>query len=173
VRLGRFELHLVNDGGFRLDGGAMFGVVPKPLWQRLCPADERNRISVTTNCLLVESGDDLLLIDTGIGDKNDEKFADIFGLEEGAERLPEAIRRSGFELGDVTHVLPTHLHFDHSGWNTRRRGGGLEPTFPRARYWLERGEVAHARSPSERDRRSYDPRNCSTIGSSRSSVSRR
>ena len=159
MRLGRFNLHLANDGGFRLDGGAMFGVVPKVLWERRKPADERNRIHMTANCLLVESGDDLLLIDTGVGDKNDAKFNDIFGIEEGVERLPESIRRAGFALEDVTHVLLTHLHFDHCGWNTRRQGEGLAPTFPRARYWLERGEVEHARSPSERDRASYDPRN--------------
>ena len=137
----------------------MFGVVPKVIWERQRPADERNRIRMTVNCPLVESGDDLLLIDTGIGDKNDEKFNDTFGLDESAERLPESIRRAGFEPEDVTHVLLTHLHFDHCGWNTRWQGDRLVPTFPRARYWLERGEVAHARSPSERDRASYDPRN--------------
>ncbi len=137
----------------------MFGVVPKVLWERRKPADERNRIQMTVNSLLVASGDDLLLIDTGIGDKNDQKFNDIFGIDEGARRLPEAIRQAGFEPEDVTHVLLTHLHFDHCGWNTRLVDGRLVPTFPRARYWLERGEVAHARSPSERDRASYDPRN--------------
>jgi glyoxylase-like metal-dependent hydrolase (beta-lactamase superfamily II) len=150
---------VADDGGFRLDGGAMFGVVPKVLWQSHKPADERNRIQMTVNSLLVTSGDDLLLIDTGIGDKNDRKFNDIFGVDERARRLPESIRQAGFELEDVTHVLLTHLHFDHCGWNTRRVGDRLLPTFPRARYWLERGEVAHARSPSERDRASYDPRN--------------
>jgi glyoxylase-like metal-dependent hydrolase (beta-lactamase superfamily II) len=159
VRLGRFELHLANDGDFRLDGGAMFGVVPKVLWQRRKPADERNRIRMTANCPLIECGEDLVLVDSGIGDKNDEKFRDIFGLEKGAERLPDSIRRLGYELEDVTHVLQTHLHFDHCGWNTSLRNGRLVPTFPRARYWLERGEVEHARSPSERDRASYDPRN--------------
>ena len=159
MQLGRFNLHLANDGGFRLDGGAMFGVVPKVLWEHQRQADERNRIRMTANCLLVESGDDLLLVDTGVGDKNDAKFNDIFGLDEGAERLPESIRRAGFELEDVTHVLLTHLHFDHCGWNTRSQGERLVPTFPRARYWLERGEVEHARSPSDSDRASYDPRN--------------
>ncbi len=137
----------------------MFGVVPKVLWERRKPADGQNRIRMTANCLLVESGDDLLLIDTGVGDKNDEKFDDIFGLEPGAERLPDSIRRVGFEPEDVTHVLLPHRHFDPSGWNTRRDGDRLLPTFPNARYWLERGEVDHARSPSERDRASYDPRN--------------
>lgn len=159
MRLGSLTLHLVSDGTFRLDGGAMFGVVPKALWQRERPADEANRIRMATNCVLVESGGDLVLIDSGIGDKNDEKFRRMFGMEEGAERLPESIRRAGFDPGDVTHVLLSHLHFDHCGWNTREAGGKLVPTFPRARYWLERGEVDHARHPNERDRASYDPRN--------------
>ena len=159
MRLGALQLHLASDGEFRLDGGAMFGVVPKELWERQKPADERNRIHMTVNCLLVESGDDLLLIDTGLGDKNDARFDDIFGIDSEAERLPAAIQRAGFALEDVTHVLLTHLHFDHTGWNTRRQGEALVPTFPRARYWLERGEVGHARAPTERDRASYDSRN--------------
>lgn len=159
MRLGPLTLHLVSDGTFRLDGGAMFGVVPKVLWSREKPADEANRIHMATNCVLVESGDDLVLVDTGIGDKNDEKFRSMFGLTDGAVRLPESIRGAGFELGDVTHVISSHLHFDHSGWNARERGGRLVPTFPKARYWLERGEVDHARNPNERDRASYDPRN--------------
>ncbi|MBT8241618.1 MAG: MBL fold metallo-hydrolase [Acidimicrobiia bacterium] len=113
------------------------------------------------NCLLVEVGSDLVLIDTGLGDKGDEKFCDLFGLEAGAVRLPEAIEQAGFELGDVTHVVLSHLHFDHCGWNTRREGKSdrLVPTFPKARYWMSRGEVEHARQPNPRDRASYDPRN--------------
>jgi glyoxylase-like metal-dependent hydrolase (beta-lactamase superfamily II) len=114
---------------------------------------------MATNCVLVESGGDLVLVDSGIGDKNDEKFRRMFGMEEGAERLPASIRRAGFEVGDVTHVVLSHLHFDHCGWNTREEGGRVVPTFPTARYWLERGEVDHARHPNERDRASYDTRN--------------
>jgi glyoxylase-like metal-dependent hydrolase (beta-lactamase superfamily II) len=160
MRLGSLTLHLVSDGGFRLDGGAMFGVVPKVLWERERPADERNRIRMATNCVLVETGSELVLVDTGIGDKNDEKFRRMFGMEEGAARLPESIRRAGFEVGDVTHVVLSHLHFDHCGWNTCEGAGGrLVPTFPNARYWMERGEVDHARQPNARDRASYDPRN--------------
>jgi glyoxylase-like metal-dependent hydrolase (beta-lactamase superfamily II) len=160
MRLGDLDVKLVDDGGFRLDGGAMFGVVPRTLWEREKPPDERNRIRMTTNCPLVERGGELVLIDTGIGDKNDDKFRKIFGLEPGARRLPEAIRDAGYELGDVTHVLLTHLHFDHAGWNARDDGAGrLVPTFPNARYWIERGELEHARSPNLRDRASYDPRN--------------
>jgi glyoxylase-like metal-dependent hydrolase (beta-lactamase superfamily II) len=137
----------------------MFGVVPKPLWEKRKPADALNRIRMGTNCLLVESGDDLILVDTGIGDKVDAKFREIYGLVPGDRRLPESLRAVGYEPGDVTHVVLTHLHFDHCGWNTREDGGRLAPTFPRARYWLERGEVAHARAPNERDRASYFPEN--------------
>ena len=161
--LGTLKLRIAGDGGFRLDGGAMFGVVPKTLWERQRPADDQNRIAMTTNCLLVERGDNLLLVDTGLGDKNDAKFRGIFGFEEGARRLPDSIRAAGYELGDVTHVLLSHLHFDHSGWNASpapgSKGDTLVPTFPKARYWLQEGEVAHARNPTERDRASYDPRN--------------
>ena len=159
MQLGDLRLTLVNDGGFRLDGGAMFGVVPKVLWQRVKPPDEQNRIQMVTNCLLVERGDELLLIETGLGDKGDVRFREMFALEEGATRLPEAIRAAGYELGDVTHVLLSHLHFDHCGWNTREEGGRLVPTFPQARYFMARGEVEHARAPNVRDRASYDPRN--------------
>lgn len=158
--LGDLKLHLVSDGEFRLDGGAMFGVVPKTLWERAKPADEKNRIRMATNCLLVEAGRDLVLVDTGIGDKHDAKFLEQNGTSARRTTLPESIRAAGFELGDVSHVVLTHLHFDHCGWNTRRDATGRPgPTFPNARYWLERGEVEHARRPNERDRASYFPDN--------------
>lgn len=157
--LGDFVLTVVGDGGFRLDGGAMFGVVPRVLWEKEAPPDDGNRIRMATNCLLVERGSDLLLIDTGIGDKHDARFLQMYGMEEGAVRLPDSIRQAGYDLGDITHVVLSHLHFDHCGWNTREDGGRLVPTFPRARYWLQRGEVEHARNPNERDRASYFPHN--------------
>ena len=157
--LGRLRLRLISDGTFGLDGGAMFGVVPKPLWEKSTPADERNRIRMATNCLLVESGSELVLVDTGIGDKVDARFRELYAMDPAARRLPESLADAGYEPGDVTQVLLTHLHFDHCGWSTRRVEGALAPTFPRARYWIERGEVAHARSPNERDRASYFPEN--------------
>ena len=157
--LGRLNLTLLPDGEFRLDGGAMFGVVPRVMWERPMPPDERNRIQMTTNCLLVEAGSELLLVDTGVGDKGDAKFNDQFAVGEGGGRLPQRLAAAGFDLGDVTHVLLTHLHFDHCGWSTRLDGGRIVPTFPRARYWIEGGELAHARQPNARDRASYDPRN--------------
>ncbi|HSK75793.1 MAG TPA: MBL fold metallo-hydrolase [Thermoanaerobaculia bacterium] len=159
MELGDLELTLVSDGEFRLDGGAMFGVVPRVMWEKASPPDEKNRIRMGTNCLLVKRGSDLLLIDTGIGDKNDRKFQENYGMDPEAVRLPESIRRAGYELEDVTHVLLSHLHFDHCGWNTRVVDGRVVPTFPKARYWLNRGEVEHARSPNERDRASYFPDN--------------
>ena len=138
----------------------MFGVVPKVLWARAKTPDDDNRIVMATNCLLIESGSDLVLVDTGLGDKHGEKFRANYAFESRSGRLlPDSIRAAGFELGDVTHVVLSHLHFDHCGWNTRQEGDRVVPTFPRARYWLERGEVEHARAPSERDRASYDPRN--------------
>jgi len=159
MELGELKLTLVSDGEFRLDGGAMFGVVPRTLWEQAKPPDSLNRIRMGTNCLLVERGSELLLIDTGIGDKHDARFQEIYAMDPAAERLPEAIRRAGYELGDVTHVVLSHLHFDHCGWNTREQGGRIVPTFPKARYWLQRGEVDHARLPNERDRASYFPQN--------------
>ncbi len=159
MRLGDLHLKIVSDGEFRLDGGAMFGVVPKALWERRKPADELNRIRMGTNCLLVRSGDELLLIDTGIGDKHEAKFREMFGMPDGVDRLPDSLRHAGHEPEDVDHVVLTHLHFDHCGWNTRRIDGKLEPTFPRARYWLNRGEVEHARNPTARDHASYFPDN--------------
>jgi glyoxylase-like metal-dependent hydrolase (beta-lactamase superfamily II) len=159
MKLGSLSLALAPDGEFRLDGGAMFGVVPRVMWEKRKPPDEQNRIRMTTNCLLVEAGAELVLIDTGVGDKGDAKWNAQFAVG-GEVRLPAAIRAAGYELGDITQVLLTHLHFDHCGWNTVVAADGrLVPTFPHARYWLERGEVAHARQPNARDRASYDPRN--------------
>lgn len=159
MRLGEMQLHVVSDGRFRLDGGAMFGVVPRVLWESKSPPDERNRIRMAANCLLIESPGGLVLIDTGIGDKNDARFRDMFGMPEGETRLPEAIQAQGFALEDVRHILLTHLHFDHCGWNTRFQGDEIMPTFPNATYWVESGELEHARNPTLRDRASYDARN--------------
>jgi len=158
-RLGELDCTLINDGTFGLDGGAMFGVVPKPLWERAKPADATNRITMVTNCLLVARGDDLLLIDTAIGAKGDAKFYEIFNVDPKRQTLPDALAAAGYALGDVTHVLLSHLHFDHCGWSTRADGDRFVPTFPNARYWIERGEVEHGRAPNARDRASYDPRN--------------
>lgn len=160
--LGRFRLHVLEAGLQRLDGGAMFGVVPKVLWERRIPADERNRIPLGLRCLLVETGDALVLIDTGVGNKEDEKFHSIYGIDNAGSptRLEDAIRDAGFSPDDVDIVIDTHLHFDHAGGNTfRTEDGAVELAFPRARYVVQRGEWEFAHSNNERVRASYLPDN--------------
>lgn len=158
MRLGDIEIQILVDGYVRLDGGAMFGVVPKPLWERRIPADERNRIRIAMNCLLVRTAGKWLLVETGAGDKWDAKLRDIYGLEGGpggGARLPERLAARGVRAEDVSLVINTHLHFDHAGWNTRAVAGKMVPTFPNARYVVQAGELEHAKRPTERDRASY------------------
>jgi glyoxylase-like metal-dependent hydrolase (beta-lactamase superfamily II) len=159
MRLGDLTLHLLPDGDFFQDGGAMFGVVPKVMWEKRMPPNESNQIRNTTNCLLVESGSDLVLIDTGLGGKLSDRMRSIYAMDEQAVRMPDNLAAAGFDREDVTQVLLTHLHFDHCGWNTVVGKSGLEPTFPNARYWINRTEIEHARDPNDRDRISYIPDN--------------
>ncbi len=154
MKLGDFNLAILSDGTFLLDGGQMFGVVPKVLWERREPADALNRIRLGLNCLLVEAAGKRLIVETGIGDKYDAKFADIYAIDH-STTLPGELEKRGLKPGDIDMVINTHLHFDHCGWNVRREGGKLVPTFPRARYLIQRGEWEHALSPTLRDRASY------------------
>jgi len=151
-----FELTPLLDGYFRLDGGAMFGVVPKALWEKRAPADERNRIRMAMRPLLVRSaGGPLMIIDAGAGDKMDEKSAAIYGFDR-AENLDVTMGRAGVRAEDVGLVLASHLHFDHAGGFTARTGsGGIVPRFPNARYAISRGEWDDATHPHERNRASY------------------
>jgi glyoxylase-like metal-dependent hydrolase (beta-lactamase superfamily II) len=166
-RLGDFTLHAIDAGLQWLDGGAMFGVVPKPLWERRIPADERNRIPLALRCLLVETADELVLIETGLGNKEDPKFMEIYGAEtapreglRGADRLQAAIFDLGFSPEDVTRVIDTHLHFDHAGGNTfRDPQGQVRIAFPRARYYVQSREWEYAHATNERTRASYLPHN--------------
>jgi glyoxylase-like metal-dependent hydrolase (beta-lactamase superfamily II) len=162
MRLGDLEYHILTDGTFRLDGGAMFGVIPRPMWQRAAPPDERNRIVLSMNSLLIRTGGKTILVETGAGDKWDDKRRDIYAFE-GTPRLPEQLAAQGVSPENVDLVVNTHLHFDHCGWNTRRVNGKAVPTFPNARYIVQRGELEHAHCPSERDRASYLPENFSPI----------
>jgi len=161
-RLGRFTIHALEAGLQRLDGGAMFGVVPKPLWEKRIPADARNRIPLAMRCLLVETPDALVLIDTGAGNKENEKFRDIYGLEnEGSPtRLEDALAQAGFKPDDVDVVIDTHLHFDHAGGNTYvDADGNVHPSFPAATYYVQKGEWEYAHWNNERIRASYLPPN--------------
>jgi glyoxylase-like metal-dependent hydrolase (beta-lactamase superfamily II) len=154
MRLGELEFHILGDGSLRLDGGAMFGVVPKPLWERKMPADARNRISMGMNILLIRTAGKTILVETGAGNKWDAKLADIYGIGQGA-RLPEQLKERGVRPEDVNIVINTHLHFDHCGWNTHRVNGRAAPFFPNAEYVVQRGELDHAKKPTERDQASY------------------
>lgn len=158
MRFGGLEFTTVSDGGFRLDGGAMFGVVPKPLWEKKIPGDERNRIQLGMNCVLVRTAGKTVLIETGAGDKLDSKLRGIYAIEEGP-RLLDRLAAHGVTPDRVDIVVDTHLHFDHCGWNTRIVNGKVMPTFPNAKYFLQRGELEHAKAPNERDRASYMPDN--------------
>jgi glyoxylase-like metal-dependent hydrolase (beta-lactamase superfamily II) len=165
--LGRFRIHALEAGLQRLDGGAMFGVVPKPLWEKRIPADERNRIPLAMRCLLVETPDALVLVETGLGNKENEKFRDIYGVDNAAsegsgfpDRLQEAVAAAGFSPADVTVVVDTHLHFDHAGGNTFADGEGrVHLSFPNATYHVQRGEWEWAHRANERTSASYLPHN--------------
>lgn len=154
MKLGRFELLALSDGTCALDGGQMFGVVPKPLWERKLPPDERNRVRLALTCLLVMTGKHKILIETGIGEKFEPKLADIYAIQHSTTLL-EDLHGHGLRPEDIDVVINSHLHFDHCGWNTRREGEKLVATFPRARYFIQLGEWEHALAPSERDRASY------------------
>ncbi len=145
----------VDTGLFRLDGGAMFGVVPKVIWEKTNPADSRNRIRMATRCLLIEAGDRLVLVDTGVGTKSGSKFKDLYGLE-GDQDLAVGLRVHGYGVDDVTDVVLTHLHFDHCGGGTVLNASGVaEPTFRRARYWLQRRHLDWALKPNARETASF------------------
>jgi glyoxylase-like metal-dependent hydrolase (beta-lactamase superfamily II) len=151
--LGDFELTFCSDGTYLLDGGAMFGVVPKVLWGKRSPADAENRILLGLNTTVVRTGPHVVLIETGIGNKQSAKMREIHGNQ---ELLPASLAAAGISVDEVTHVINTHLHFDHCGWNTTLHAdGSVTPTFPNARYFAAAGELAHGRLQLERDRVSY------------------
>ena len=162
--IGNMRVHAIQAGGQRLDGGAMFGVVPKPLWERRIPADERNRIQLGMRCLLIEHPSGLVLIDSGAGNKENAKFIDIYGIENagsnGRTALEDGLAQVGVRPGDVDFLLSTHLHFDHAGGNTFiDEAGTVRPTFPKARYFVQRGEYEYATHTNERTAASYFDRN--------------
>jgi glyoxylase-like metal-dependent hydrolase (beta-lactamase superfamily II) len=164
LMVGTLTVHAIQAGGQKLDGGAMFGVVPKPLWERRIPADDRNRIQLGMRCLLVEHASGLVLIDSGAGNKEEAKFKDIYGIEnegtDGRTLLEDGLREIGARPEDVAIVINTHLHFDHAGGNTYRdESGTIKPSFPNARYFVKRGEYDYATHTNERTSASYFERN--------------
>lgn len=159
MKLGKFELYSLSDGFFRLDGGAMFGIIPRPLWEKENPPDDKNRILLSLRPLLVKTGKENILIDTGIGDKEDAGFRSIYDIHK-KSTLIGSLLSLGLRPGDIDVVINTHLHFDHAGSNTVKNSGGkLSPTFPRARYIVQKGELEDALHPNERTKASYLPWN--------------
>ena len=151
--LGDFELTILTDGLYLLDGGAMFGVVPKTMWEKRAPADAQNRILLGTNTVVVRTGKHTIVIETGIGNKIPEKLRAIFDAK---QLLPQSFAAAGIGLDEVDIVINSHLHFDHCGWNTTLNDRNeVIPTFPNARYFAHRGEVEHGHLQLDRDAVSY------------------
>lgn len=148
------NLFPISAGNFKLDGGAMFGVVPKSLWQRSNPADKDNLIDIAARCLLIENGDRLILIDTGMGDKQSEKFFSYY-KPWGEDNLLKSIKLAGFCAEDVTDVFLTHLHFDHCGGCIKRKGDGFEMVFPNAKIWSNQDHWQWATQPNPREKASF------------------
>ncbi len=158
MKLGEIELLAISDGIFGLDGGAMFGIIPKPLWEKQSPADSKNRIRCGTNLLLIIENDRKILIDAGIGDRWNEKEMGIYAIDKSETSLLESLHSHGVAPEEITDVIVTHIHFDHQGgavrWNER---GELVPTFPNATYHYQKEHLAWARKPTIRDRASFRP----------------
>jgi glyoxylase-like metal-dependent hydrolase (beta-lactamase superfamily II) len=168
ISVGRLRVHMLQAGGQKLDGGAMFGVVPKPLWERRISADERNRIQLGMRCLVIEHESTVIVVDTGAGNKENPKFHDIYGLENagagGRTLLEDGLASLGVRHEDVGLVIDTHLHFDHAGGNTFIEPGGQPRlTFPNARYVVQRGEYVYATHTNERTAGSYFPHNFAPV----------
>jgi len=148
------RLHTIDTGLFKLDGGAMFGVVPKTIWQKLVPPDENNLCTWAMRCLLIEDGNRLILIDNGIGDKQDEKFMGNYHLH-GDDSLDKSLKKLGFHRSDITDVFLTHLHFDHCGGSIIREGEKLKPAFENATYWSNDKHWEWAVHPNDREKASF------------------
>lgn len=163
MKFGDIELFLLDDGFFRLDGGAMFGVVPKVMWQKSDPPDDHNRILLSANVLLIKTGDKNILIDTGLGGKWDDKKAEMFAVDTPRLLISELLR-CDVTPEEITHVVQSHLHFDHAGGGTFiDKDGQLKVQFPNARYIIQRGEWDEAHNPTPRDRASYLPENLNPL----------
>src|SRR5512140_1371154 len=155
LRIGTFEVHEVRDGSFALDGGTMFGVVPRPLWAKVNPPDERNRIELALRCLLVIRGDRRVLIDTGMGDRWSQRQRDIYRLDRSASDLDGGLARAGVAREEITDVVLTHLHFDHAGGAVRMKGDEEVLSFPNATHHVQRRNWAWSHHSTERDRGSF------------------
>ncbi len=155
MKIGKYELKVIETGVFGLDGGAMFGIIPKPLWSKFNPADDQNRVSLHARNLLLVSNSRKILIDTGIGSDWDEKFKQIYRLDQSELTLSDSLNKLKIKPEDITDVLLTHLHFDHTGGSTYLKDGNWIPTFPNAKYYVQKKHFEWALNPTDRDRGSF------------------
>ncbi|MCB1059074.1 MAG: MBL fold metallo-hydrolase [Calditrichaeota bacterium] len=155
TKIAGYEIIPLHVGDFKLDGGAMFGVVPKPLWEKQCPADARNRIDMTARALLLKTPQRTIVVDAGIGQKDDDKFREIFDITFPHGGIVESLSQHGVSPEQVTDVIYTHLHFDHAGGTTVMKDGIAVPLFPNARHYVQSAQYHHGRSRNPRDRASY------------------
>ena len=160
MQFGDYRVEIVPDTEFHLDGGAMFGVVPRNLWSQVCPPDDQNRIRLNTNCLFLDTGSEKILIETGIGEKWSDRHTAMYGITRQRRLVESLLSIASTEPEEITIVINTHLHFDHAGGNTTLSDDGKAvATFPRAKYFISGAEFEHAENPTERDRASYLPDN--------------
>lgn len=155
MNIGGYDLYSIETSRFGLDGGAMFGIIPKPIWEKEAPADDQNRITMVTRSLLLVGHDRKIIVDTGNGDKWQNKLKAIYNIDTETVNLTSSLKKYNFIPEDITDVLCTHMHFDHIGGNTKIVDGKLEPVFPNATYWMQNENWDLANSPSEKDMGSF------------------
>lgn len=155
MKIGKYKLTAIDTVTFGLDGGAMFGIIPKPLWQKYNPSDDQNRVTLGARSLLLENGKRKILIDTGIGEFWDDKFKSIYRFERIENTLIGSLSKLNIARDEITDVILTHLHFDHTGGSTTLVNGKWEPTFPNAKYYVQKEHYDWAINPSDRDRASF------------------
>ncbi len=157
MKIGKYKISTLDTGTFALDGGAMFGIIPKPLWQKTNPSDERNRITLGVRCLLLESESKKILVDTGMGNNWDEKFISIYNVDQSENDLIKSLKFHRITPDQITDVILTHLHFDHTGGSTKLESDNLIPAFPNAKYYVQKKHFDWAQNPNDRDKGSFIP----------------
>lgn len=155
MKIGSYDLHSIETGRFGLDGGAMFGIVPKTIWSKLNPSDDENRIDLSLRTLLIMGNKRNILVDNGIGSKFSEKYTKIYKIDHSKYNLDSSLKKYNLETGDITDVILTHLHFDHAGGSTYKEDGELKLTFPNATYYVQKSNYEWALIPNDKERGSY------------------
>ena len=155
MKIGKYDLYSVETSEFGLDGGAMFGIIPKPVWEKKVPADQLNRVNMVTRSLLLVSDEKKILIDTGNGTKWETKYKQIYNINTDQYNIEKSLGKYGFSSEQITDVVCTHMHFDHIGGNTKIKSGKMVPTFPNAKYWISQENWKLANHPSQKDAGSF------------------